>query len=186
MAEYLKLGPCKCISAKNEEKIDYNHVTAFIDESIHPTRWNESGTTGKSGSFSYIVSWGKITSEKDIREETIIAKGIEYMRETEHIERVTEAAIGKVMIALAYDYDFSGTLQIFTDNKSAVQQWTSVGKNKKLARQFESVSVNFVPREKNVIADQIGRSKMCLCIPKEVYDTIVQKCEIYDHLQEED
>lgn len=177
-----KLEPCKCVE-RTQMADDKTCVTAFVDESIHLIKWNEKGKPAKTSSFSYIICWGNILSEKHIREENIIAKGVDYYNETDSTARVTEAAIGKVLISLLYDYEFTGDIHIYIDNKSVVKTWTDKSVNSRLASQFKSVSVSFVPRERNTMADQLGREKMFLCLSTDVYNSIVDKNNNYNALK---
>ena len=177
-----KLEPCKCVE-RTQMADDKTCVTAFVDESIHFVKWNENGKSSKTSSFSYIICWGNLLSEKYIREENIIAKGVDYYNETDSTARVTEAAIGKVLISLLYDYEFTGDVQIYIDNKNVVKTWTDKSVNSKLASQFKSVSVSFVPRERNTMADQLGREKMFLCLSTDVYNSIVDKSNSYNVLK---
>lgn len=184
--ENQKLTACKCIALKKAaDEADMNCVTAFIDESIHPVKWNEAGKGDHVGSYSYIICRGRLTSENDIENTVVIAQGIDYMKEKNHIERLTEAAIGKVMMMLAYDYNFKGNVQIFTDNIVAMEKWNTISMNSRLANLFESVTVTFIPREKNTRADKLGRSRMFMSIPTRTYNEIVNKVCAYDNIQKQ-
>ena len=184
MVENQKLEPCKCI-----EKIsaieDKNCITAFIDESIHVVKWTENGKSGATGSFSYIICRGFLPSENYITENNTLATGVDYVTENEKVNRVTEAAIGKVMLSILYDFNFNGTINIYTDNIIAMNEWNRVSKNSKIAEQFESVTVRHIPREKNKKADALGRTKTYLCVSPEVYNSIKIKVENYDRLRNE-
>jgi len=183
MIDNMNLKPCKCIDAVS--MIDCNdYATAFIDESMHTVEWDESGNRGKISSFSYIICRGKLLSEKEINSEVIIAEGVDYVNENMHVDKITEAAIAKVMFSLLYDYDFNGYLTIYTDNLIAKNNWTSISKNIKLGNQFESVKVVHIPREENKRADAIGRSKVFLCIPTSEYTKVAHKVKKYDELIE--
>lgn len=175
MVENQKLTPCKCLSELPiVDDIDHTCVTAFIDESIHPVAWNEKGNKGKAGSYSYIICWGNLSGESQITDKRMIARGVDYTRENEHIERITETAVGKVLMTLAYDYEYIGRVHIFTDNLSAADHWDEVAKNSRLAKHFLSVTVSFIPREENRKADQLGRTRMLLDMPISAYNEAVK------------
>ena len=177
MVENQKLTPCKCLSDVSAvDDIDHTCVTAFVDESIHPVVCDDKGHKGKAGSFSYIICWGKLSSESQITDGRIIAQGVDYTGEHEHVERITESAVGKVLMTLAYDYEFTGQVHIFTDNQPAAVHWKDVAKNSKLAGHFLSVKVSFIPREMNKKADQLGRTRMLLDMPISAYNEMVNKC----------
>ncbi len=170
------LAPCKCLeSLKIRETLERTCVTAFVDESIHTVMWDEKGVEGKSGSYSYIICWGALENETHIKDENIIAQGVDYIGEHEHIERITETAVGKVLLTLLYDFDYKEKVQIFTDNISAVNNWQNVSKNDKLANCFRSVKVDYIPRGKNKKADKLGRSRVLLDMPVSSYNELVKR-----------
>lgn len=176
--------PCKCVDSTHlQGEPEHTFVTAFIDETIHPVNWDEKGNKGKAGSFSYILCWGKVTYESQITDQRLITQSVDYTGEHEHIERITETAIGKVMLSLIYDYNFSGKVRIFSDNQSAVNHWSEVALNSKLAKSFEKVEVIFIPREKNKRADQLGRTRMLLDMPINAYNEMVRKCARLNELE---
>ena len=175
MVENQKLTPCKCLSILSApDDIDHTCVTAFVDESIHPVVWNEKGKGGKAGSYSYILCWGNLFDESQITDKRIIVQGVDYTGEHDHIERITETAVGKVLMTLAYDYEFIGQVHIFTDNLVAANHWSDNKKNSKLAKNLLSVKVSFIPREKNRKADQLGRTRMLLDMPISAYNEAVK------------
>lgn len=184
MIENQKLEPCKCVE-KATAIDDKNCMTAFIDESIHSVQWTEKGKGGTTGSFSYIICKGFLPSEEYITNDNTLATGVDYVDEKEKVDRVTEAAIGKVMLSMFYDFNFNGSVNIYTDNLIAMNEWNGVSKNSKIAEQFESVTVRHIPREKNKKADALGRTKTYLCLSTEVYNSIRTKVDNYDRLRNE-
>ncbi len=173
MIELQKLSPCKCVLSSKEDKESKN-ITVFIDESLRPAFWKEKGDTAKIGSFSYIICRGKLSSEEQITEKRILRRAVEFVDEKVHIEKITELAIGRALFILAYNLDFSGRVHIFVDNKSISKRWNSGACNAKLEALFESVDVCFIPREQNKRADKLGRERVPLDMPVEVYNDIVK------------
>ena len=184
MIDNQKLEPCKCVEKMSATE-DTSCITAFIDESIHSIQWNEKGRADSTGSFSYIICRGFLPNEKFITEDNTLAKGVDYVTENERVDRVTEAAIGKVMLSILYDFNFNGSVNIYTDNIIAMNEWNIVSKNSKIAEQFESVTVRHIPRENNKKADALGRTKTYLCVSTEVYSSIKTKVDNYDRLRDE-
>lgn len=178
-----ELTVCKCVQLKKREDKLMNFMTAFIDESIRPARWNDEGNVGKVGTFSYIICRGKLKDENAIHDSCVIDKGVDYMKEIKNIENFTEAAIGKVMMNLAYNHNFTGHLRIFTDNQSTTQKWNCIDTNLRLAGLFESVTVSYIPREHNTKADRLGRTRVYLSLPVDTYNEIVDKISAYDRSQ---
>ena len=181
----LKLTPCRCVEAyKVKRHFDWTHyVTVFIDESIHHTIWNEVGKEGKQGNFSYIICRGMLESENDITSENTIYSGVDYIRETHSPDRITRAAIGTVLMYLAYDCQFDGTVQVYTDNMSAMNVWSNNRKNAKLASLFEGVKVSHIPRECNKRADALGHTRVLIDVPSATYSRIVDQHTRYNELE---
>ena len=175
IVENLNLSPCKCLSELSTvDDVNHTCVTAFIDESIHPVMWNKEGKKGHAGSYSYILCWGNLSNESQISDKLIINQGVDFIGEYDHIERITETAVGKVLMTLAYDYEFIGQVHIFTDNYNTANHWNDISKNTKLAKHFLSVKVSHIPREKNRRADQLGRTRMLLDMPISAYNEAVK------------
>ena len=174
MVESQKLLPCKCIaSLEKEARESKDNMTAFIDESLHTFPWKENGQRAKSGSFSYIICRGRLKNENEINEDRVIADGIDFLEEDEHVERITEAAVGKVLLYLLYNAKFKGHVHIFTDNKCVVTQWKKTEMNNVLSKEFLSVEVCFIPREQNKKADKLGRTRMLMDMPISKYNETV-------------
>ena len=51
-----------------------------------------------------------------------------------------------------------------------LRKWTTISTNSRLAKLFESVTVSFVPREKNTHADKLGRTQMFMSIPTATFN----------------
>lgn len=183
----LKLKPCKCVESYRAKKKDDwdNYVTVFIDESIHPTLWNEAGDQGKQGNYSYIICRGKLESEREISQANTITQGVNIISEIHSTDRLTKAAIGTVLMYLAYDYEFTGAVQIYTDNMSAMQQWNENPKNARLASLFKGVRVSHIMRENNTKADALGHTRVVIDVPTQTYSRIAKRCNEYDALEKE-
>lgn len=176
MVRNQKLSPCMCLTEmKSHEEAEPLCVTAFIDESIHPTLWDENGKKGMIGSYSYIICNGFLKNENEINDENKITEGVDLVGEENHIERITEEAVGKVLLSLAYDYGFSGQVQIYTDNKTVTGRWKDLARNRRIAELFSRVDVSYVPRGLNTKADRLGRKRMLLDMPSVTYNEIVKK-----------
>lgn len=184
MVDYLKLSPCRCIS---EEKRfgDSSYMTAFIDESLHTVPWEENGCEGKAGSYSYIICRGLLMGETEITNDLVVAQGVDFIGEDLHTERITEAAVGKVLISLLYDYGFEGNVQIYTDNKAVADKWIKSSNDSKLAGEFARVNISYISRKKNKKADALGRTRMLLDIPMDKYNALIEKIKKADTLEKE-
>lgn len=184
MVRNQKLSPCKCLTEmKSRETEEPLFVTAFIDESIRPTLGDENGKMRMIGSYSYIICNGFLKSENEIDDDNKIIEGVELVGEENHIEKVTEEAVGKVLLSLAYDYGFSGQVQIYTDNKTVTGRWRELARNRRIAELFSRVDVSYVPRERNTKADKLGRKRMLLDMPATTYNKIVKKLAMIKDLE---
>ena len=179
--ENQKLVACKCIDLKaTASRKDENTVTVFVDESIRTIKWPEES---KVGSFSYIICEGGLSNENEIDTAQVIAQGVDYTPENSCTDRITETAVGKVMMTLAYDFNFKGNVQIYTDNLVAKKKWTTIPRNSRLSKLFESVKVTYIPREKNTRADKLVKSYTYLGMPTHTYNEITAKLRAYDRIQ---
>lgn len=170
-----KLSPCECIFGRRNGEVDRTNVTVFVDEAIRSVAWDQNGICGSTGSFSYIACWGCLKSEMEIKEENIIAQGVERLKEHVHVERITESAIGRVLFILTYDCGICGSVRIYTDNSSAAATWMRLSGNKRLAALFKAVEVRYIPRKQNRKADRLGRARVILDLPTSTYKDIVRQ-----------
>lgn len=178
------LKPCKCLTEFGiTDEADCNHVTAFVDESLRTILCGEMDNNDKAASYSYIICYGQLTNESQINSSLVMSQGVEFSNENIHTERITESAIGKVLISLAYDYEFSGQVHIYTDNQAAVEHWTDIALNRKLVQHFESVDVSYISREENTMADQLGRTRILLNMSADSYNKLIDKCERVNELE---
>ena len=175
----LDMSPCKCLELPCDSDSDnkYMFVTAFIDESIHEVEWAADGREGKVGNFGYIICAGNLSDETKIKEKSILAKGIDYTKENKRVELVTESAIGKVLMTLAYDFEYTGNVVINTDNMNASKYWKGAGHNLKLAGLFESVEVRYIPRKQNKKSDNLLRTNIHMSMTVQNYREIVETCK---------
>jgi hypothetical protein len=175
---YLDLAPCACIfrpEVGNDSREEY--VTVFVDESIkHNGRINRSGQK-LVGNFSYIIVCGDIEDERDIKCENLISQGYDYMKDGNHTETLAQAAIGKVMIKLAYEFNFHGHVKIYTDNKAAYEKWEEYRGNNALTKLFEGVTVTHIKRDKNTQADGILRRYIIADFMLEDYNRLVKQAK---------
>ena len=184
-----EIDPCICVTrgfGANTKRpaIDSTYMTAYVDESWRPVEWDENGNKGHVGNYSYVIYKGRVEEDEDhisLSDAMILCKGVDYCAINKgHIEFLTEAAIGKVLIRLLYDYGFKKNVIIYTDNKSVVYAWNRSYENSELARQFESVEVRHIPRGQNRHADHLGRKQVFLCLPSDKYKEIVNTCKAVD------
>ena len=171
------------IGQEQNEVVSLSNVTVYLDESIYDVKWDENGMEGKAGCYSYIICSGEIESESLITDKNTIKKGVEYIYETGNTKRVTETAIGRVLMILAFDIGFRGSVCIFTDNMTVRRTWNKVEKNLRLQNYFESVKVECITRNENKKADMLCRTRRILNIPTEIYIDIVEKYEKAEALE---
>lgn len=91
-------------------------------------------------------------------------------------------AITAVLMKVAFGLDFHDDVVIYTDNTSAMNRWNKSRANSYLSKLFNSVTVIAIPREKNTVADQIGRERAFADMSKPVMGRLLKQCEEYDKL----
>lgn len=162
-----KLQPCKCMS-----EFDYSDsyiVTAFIDESNTSVPWDINGNERNVSRYSYIICRGVLSYESQICEDNIMTKGVVILNNMLPLHQVSEEAISKVLITLAYDLDFHKSVVIYTDRTGIANSWMLNNKNRRLMTLFHNVDVRCIPREMNTKADKLLSSRMHLNIPMATY-----------------
>ena len=210
--ENLGLTPCKCMEhadkvlekeiavtkEHNKEQKDYKKVsseqggeqkkhktvTIFIDESVRENLWKkwDDALNEKQGSFSYIICKGHLRSENEITEENTYMKNASLLTEIYDTNIAAIEAISTVLMKVAFGLDFHDDVIIYTDNTSAKNRWYKNKANGYLSKFFNSVTVIAIPREKNTVADQIGRQRAFADIPVSVMQQLIKKCDEYDKL----
>lgn len=185
----MKLQPCKCIEkASGAEKRDTRQVlTVFIDESIRKNPWRrwDERIPEKQGSYSYVICKGELQSEEQITRENQISANAGLLNETDDVTFAAMEAISSVLLKIAFGYDFHEDVVIYTDNQAAKDKWHKTNVNRYLAGLFHSVKVCCIPREKNTVADKVGREQAFFNIPSSLMQEIVQKCSRYEAVQKE-
>lgn len=179
------LKPCRCIERKYEliyerEKNDNEYMTAYIDESNRNNPWIDEQQV--QGSYSYYICKGNQSSEVALEDVYIMDKGLGVSDGNKGITYVTCEAIANVLFKLKYRFDFNKKVKIYIDNLPVAQSWKKDSFNKKMADEFESVEVIYIPRKKNKLADALGRQVSIIDVPTPVYRTIVKKCEMFDEI----
>lgn len=180
-------SPCSCI--KQLEKLTYRTVlsiqeqklikdavvTAFVDESYRNTPWLKFDDTQNPNqmSYSYIVCKGWLNHEREITQEKTVFTGTGLADDNaRHMEEGTSYAIMHVLMRLAFEKNFHGSVIIYTDNSAAVTRWENSPINKGLSKQFDSIRVSLIKRDENKAADAIGRKRVFLNIRKEALTEI--------------
>lgn len=126
--------------------IKSDSVTAFVDESICPVAWDYMGKEGYNGSYCYIICRGNLSEETEINKGNTILKRVEL-----------------------------SNVQIYTDNKIAVTAWKNSPVRLRYEGLFNTVKVDFIPREFNNQADRLSRERVILDVPTRVYKGMVRK-----------
>ena len=186
----IKLGyvPCKCIGDIHEKsensKCDYidtpvakesmNVVTAFVDESCRHNPWRvyDKSQPEMQTSFSYIICRGEVCSERLITDDNTIEKNACLARWSDNTTTAAIEAIHTVLETLAIKYRYHGDVIIYTDNKGAATSWNKSEVSIGLGSLFNNVAVSFIPRERNRVADSIGRRRIFADISKETMEKV--------------
>ena len=148
---------CKCFSLSLSQIEDtYDHVTVFIDESVHKTPIEGNDV----GNYSYIICKGFLPNELFIEDDIILGKGVDMIQNPCDIIKPTHNAILKVLITLLIEYNFEDNITIYSDNQAAVISWLNDPYAQKLAYYFKSVTVYHIPRKQNKKADALLRKNV--------------------------
>ncbi len=186
----VKLGykPCTCIGDVQEKtgEIICDHknapvlkesmtvVTAFVDESCRHNPWRvyDKSLPEMQTSFSYIICRGDVGSERFITDDNTIEKNACLARWSDNTNTAAIEAIHTVLETLAIKHSFHGDVIIYTDNTGAASSWKKSEVSVGLGSLFNSVRVSFIPRERNKVADSIGRRRIFADISKETMEKV--------------
>ncbi len=192
--------PCKCINTSNKMliskielsendklKLNAQTMTAFIDESVRFNPWIkwDNSLPEKQASYSYVICKGALDSENEISTKNKVSYNACMSNEAQDVTFSAIEAISTVLLKIAFNYNFHGNVIIYTDNTAAKDNWYRNNSNLYLASLFENVKVCYIPREKNTIADRIGREQAFINIPSRLIGELVNKCMDYDKVCEE-
>ncbi len=174
LLEHQRFTPCRCLTKQQDENGIDKNVTVFIDESIYQLDQIFTGNNSGVSTFGYIICRGMITSEDQISEENIILTGIDYCDEEKRTTIVTENAIGKVLITLAFGLKIANHVHIKVDNRTVLGTWMNNEISKQMLSMFESVTLEYIPREMNTKADKLTREDLFMKISRQTYRDLVK------------
>ncbi len=168
-----KYGPCTCVKKMKpafnqaEEKKKPSgqdkkrFITAFLDESRRDDPWKaiDKSCTKKQNVMSYVMCEGYLQSEAEIYESNILEEDV-YLspRKGGNLNLSIHETFARIMIKAAL-MPYVQNLVIYSDNQSACEEWESIAYLELLSKQFNSVTIKYIPREKNKYADRLGRKK---------------------------
>lgn len=185
--------PCSCISQQygivetgktivkkdSMDECSYSVVTAFVDESCRSNPWRiyDESLPKQQTSFSYVICKGLLESEHKITKENTLEKTACLARCNGGSTSAAIEAIHAVLEVLDLKYDFHGEVKIFTDNIGAVDKWDESNVGVGLGSLFDKITVSYIPRSENTVADSIGRKRVFADISKDT----MKKVELAMH-----
>ena len=170
-----KIKPCICIrgrSSSNKQsgpkKKNKGFMTAFLDESRRDDPWKKMNParTEKQNIMSYVMCKGYLEDENEISEGNVIEEDV-YLSpaKSDNMSLAIHETFARIMIKAALDPSIRNII-IYSDNQSACECWDNNVSLKRLAELFDSVSIEFIPRERNRYADRLGRAKEVIVVDK--------------------
>lgn len=192
--EYMDFSYCTCmfeyVSEKASEMKCNNRIfipkdeviTIFLDESIrdNPFYQKYEGVDNKYSQYSYIACEGGLTSENDITMENMLWSDVGIVKDHNCIT-VTICAIKEVLLDIKYKHGFDGNVVIYTDNtcakESAFRLIEESPGGKELLHCLKSVTIVYIPREKNKVADGLGRKVSIIDVPASVMTSVAKDIE---------
>ena len=185
--------PCRCIGnavgrtktsaipAVSDGRILSASVTAFIDESSipNPWLWMDENLSKMQGSYSYIICEGCLSSENEISSMNTITSNACPSRWASSTVASSIEAIVTVLEILAFQYEYHGHVNIYTDNEPIVGQWMDNPFSSSLSKLFKCVSVEYTPRELNRRADALLKQHTFSDLPKDSMQRIKKASRDY-------
>lgn len=174
LADLLMLSACKCVSGSiSNAKALSDQMTVFIDESIHT-----SPLSGKyTGNYSYIICKGLLTDESMINKKNVLKYGVDAISDTTGSTYVTKNAISKVMLMIYTELNYTDNLTIYSDNATAISSlFDNKGVVKRLSSHFKNVTVSYIPREGNTMADALTNDIVMVSLSASEYRRFLKFC----------
>ncbi len=176
------IKPCRCIKKAYEraeyiglkKELEEKYITAFVDESRkrNPGYKISEDMENLQNTASIILCKGKLRGEEDITSENTIGKYIHVTENTDKLENTTLEAIGITMLKASL-MGLNKRLLIYTDNQGACSKWRDCKSLEFLSRGFVGVSVKFIKREKNTVADGLLRQNTILQLPRDKMNDVI-------------
>jgi hypothetical protein len=170
-----KKKPCICVIGRSNldkkagpHKRTKGFMTAFLDESRRDDPWKKMNPTRskKQNIMSYVMCTGYLEDENEIKEDNIIEEDV-YLSpsKSNNMNLVIHETFARIMIKAAQNPDVRNIV-IYSDNQLACECWEDNISLRRLAELFESVSIEFIPRERNRYADRLGRTKEVIVVDR--------------------
>ncbi len=170
-----KKKPCICVRGRStpdkktgpQKKIK-EFMTAFLDESRRDDPWKQINPTrlNKQNIMSYVMCKGYLEDENEIKADNIIEEDV-YLSpsKSNNMNLAIHETFARIMIKAAQNPDVH-YIVIYSDNQSACECWQDNTSLRRLAELFKTVSIEFIPRERNRYADRLGRTKEVIVVDK--------------------
>jgi hypothetical protein len=166
--------PCVCVCGRFHKKelladVEKKHyITAFLDESKRDDPWKiiDPSRTRKQNVMSYVMCKGYLHDESEISDENIVEEDV-YLSPNKggSLSSAINEAFARIMIKASQKPSVRNIV-IYSDNQGACDSWEEKVSLQKLAKLFDSVTIEFIPREKNKYADKLGRRKEIIVADK--------------------
>lgn len=183
------IKPCKCVKRVRTKEIEelvhrdqYTHyMTAYVDESLrsNPGYIIDKEQDKDHNLLSVILCKGKVKKEDLITKGNTVARFVSVASRTANLMDTTLEAIGEALIKAAAT-GFDEHIIIYTDNRSACEEWKKRKELKLLAGAFKSVSVQSIGRKSNTKADALIRQNDLMLLPRQTMDKVVR---LYNNVQ---
>ncbi len=183
------IKPCQCVKRVRTKEIEelvhrdqYTHyMTAYVDESLrsNPGYIIDKEQDKDHNLLSVILCKGKVKKEDLITRGNTVARFVSVASRTANLVDTTLEAIGEALIKAAAT-GFDEHIIIYTDNRSACEEWKKRKELKLLAGAFKSVSVQSIGRKSNTKADALIRQNDLMLLPRQTMDKVVR---LYNNVQ---
>ncbi len=126
--------------------------------------------------MSYVIFKGTVLPGADVDKEQIVEKEAALASYDTNLMNTVFEAFARVMLRLAFAYNFRKNIIIYSDSKSACDIWEKVDVLKYLSGLFENVNIEYIPRKFNALADKAGRDIEFMKMDKHRFEDYMLKC----------
>ncbi len=197
--ENMGIAPCRCVpekvlysrlsmlSMEEKSEVNQNTITIYVDESVRGNQLHkiDPNLDEVEGVYSYLICKGYLESETEIQPNTILKKRAAVADDAKNTTDTTIAGIQDALMWAALMLDFHGDVVVYTDNSGAVELWRKTPESGSFEKQFNSISINQICRDRNRMADQLGREKIFMQATGPLLSEIVKRFKNWEKAEKE-
>ena len=190
MKKYVAESAYKQMDSKSIFVPQKDTISVFVDESVreNPFKKYDKKLPAKYSIYSYIACKDGLTSETKMTSENILWTSYGEI-DTDSCRVTAVAGIKSALIDIRFKHNFSGNVVMYTDNSGAkdygIRDIKKSPGGDYLINCFKSVTIIYIPRRENQIADELGRQISMMFMSNETMKKITEELRLSERLKRE-